>query len=42
MLACAKDALQSAAGTPVRGFRAPKFHLRRDTPEQYHLIERHF
>ncbi|NVO56396.1 polysaccharide deacetylase family protein [Rhodobacteraceae bacterium B1Z28] len=42
MLMRAKDKLQEAANTPVRGFRAPKFRLNRDTPEQYKLIERHF
>ena len=42
MLARAKDKLQEAANTPVHGFRAPKFRLNRDTPEQYKLIERYF
>lgn len=42
MLARAKDTLQQAANAPVRGFRAPKFHIDRETPEQYRLVERHF
>ena len=42
MLARAKDALEKAANAPVRGFRAPRFHLYREQPEQYKLIERHF
>ncbi len=42
MLGHAKEKLQGAANTSVRGFRAPKFRLNRNTPEQYHLIEQHF
>lgn len=42
MLSKAKDVLQTAANTPVIGFRAPRFHLKRDHSEQYKLIERHF
>jgi peptidoglycan/xylan/chitin deacetylase (PgdA/CDA1 family) len=42
MLARAKDCLQQAANSPVRGFRAPKFRLNRNTSEHYKLIERYF
>ncbi|WP_170341689.1 polysaccharide deacetylase family protein [Ruegeria arenilitoris] len=42
MLGQARQALEEAGNTPVRGFRAPRFRLNRATPEQYRLIERHF
>ncbi|MEO1109778.1 MAG: polysaccharide deacetylase family protein [Pseudomonadota bacterium] len=42
MLARAKDQLQTAANTAVKGFRAPKFHVNRETPEQYQLIQQYF
>lgn len=38
MLARARDTLEAAAGQPVRGFRAPKFRIARDAPEQYRAV----
>ncbi|TRD22058.1 polysaccharide deacetylase family protein [Palleronia caenipelagi] len=41
-LARAKAALETAANTPVLGFRAPKFRIRKDDPAQYREVERLF
>lgn len=38
----AKAALETAAGTEVTGFRAPKFRIDRAAPEQYRAIARLF
>lgn len=38
MLARARDTLEAASGQPVRGFRAPKFRITRNTPEQYRAV----
>ena len=37
-----KDALESAAGKEVLGFRAPRFLLNKDTVDQYKIIEKIF
>ncbi len=38
----AQDVLQTAAGSPVIGFRAPKFRIDKTAPAQYRAVERHF
>lgn len=38
----AKDALETASGQPVLGFRAPKFRIDTVAPDQYRAVERHF
>ena len=38
----AKEALESASGTSVLGFRAPKFRIDKVGSEQYRAVERHF
>lgn len=41
-LALAKDVLETAAGAPVSGFRAPNFRIDKVSPAQYHIVERLF
>ncbi len=38
----AKDILQIASGSPVIGFRAPKFRIDKTASDQYRAVERHF
>lgn len=33
--------LRAASGQPVRGFRAPKFRINQETPEQYKMLAKH-